>query len=425
MDSPAIAGHLHDGATPGQPPPAGPLAGLRVVELGNFIAAPSAGRLLADFGADVVKIERPGRGDELRRWRLHGGDTSLLFRVMNRNKKSVTLDLGSDEGRELCLELARRSDVLLENFRPGTLERWGLGPRELHAANPGLVVVRISGYGQTGPYRDRPGFGGVAEAVGGLRHLTGYPDRPPTRVGISVADSVAGLYAVIGALMALHRRGRGAGGRGQGPGEVVDVALYEGIYSLMESLVPDHDAYGVERERTGSSLPGIVPSGTYRCADGRYAVVSGNGDAIFRRLMRLIGRPDLADDPELADNAGRVPRAGELDAAIGAWTAGLPCAEALRALEEAAVPCGPIHTAADILADPHYRARGMHELHPVAIGAGEKADVTFPGIVPKLQERPGVTRWLGPDLGEHTDAVVAALGVDEAGRRELRERGVL
>jgi crotonobetainyl-CoA:carnitine CoA-transferase CaiB-like acyl-CoA transferase len=426
MDSPAIAGHLHtdhphgdplpDGATCEQPAPAGPLTGLRVVELGNFIAAPSAGRLLADFGADVIKIERPRNGDELRRWRLHAGDTSLLFRTMNRNKKSVTLDLGREEGREICLELARRSDILLENFRPGTLERWGLGPDELHRVNPELVLVRISGYGQSGPYRDRPGFGGVAEAIGGLRHLTGYPDRPPTRVGISIADSVAGLYAVIGALMALRRRGTG---------EVVDVALYEGVYSLMESLVPDYDAYGVERERTGSALPGVVPSGTYRCADGGYAVVSGNGDAIFRRLMRLVGRPDLADDPALADNAGRVPRAAELDAAIGAWTATLPCADALRALEEAAVPSGPIHTAADILADPHYQARGMHERHPVEISAHEKADVTFPGIVPKLREHPGATRWLGPDLGEHTDAVLAALGVDEARRRELRAEGVV
>ncbi len=399
--------------------PRGPLTGLKVVELGNFIAAPSAGRLLADFGAEVVKVERPGRGDELRRWRLHKGDTSLLFRTINRNKKSVTLDLAGPEGREVCRELVRGADVLLENFRPGTLERWGLDPKTLRADNPGLVVVRISGYGQTGPYRDRPGFGGVAEAVGGLRQLTGYPDLPPTRVGISLADSLAGLYAVIGALMALRRRDAGGGG------DVVDVALYEGVYSLMESLVPDYDAFGVERERTGSGLPGIVPSNTYRCADGRYAVVSGNGDGIYRRLMRVVGRPDLAEDPGLADNAGRVARAGELDAVIGEWAAGLTCAQVLAALEAAAVPSGAIYTAADIVGDAHYAARGMHERHPVELADGERADVVFPGIVPKLEQAPGGTRWLGPDLGEHTDSVLDGIGVDGARRRELRARGVL
>ncbi|MGY6019923.1 CaiB/BaiF CoA transferase family protein [Streptomyces spinosirectus] len=395
------------------------LAGLRVLELGSFIAAPSAGRLLADFGADVVKVERPGTGDELRRWRLHEGDTSLLFRVMNRNKRSVTLDLRTDEGRELCLDLIRSSDVVLENFRPGTLERWGLGPQEIRRVNPRAVLVRISGYGQSGPYRDRPGFGGVAEAVGGLRHLTGYPDRAPTRVGISIADQIAGLYAVIGALMALHRRDR------DGRGETVDVALYEGIYSLMESLVPDFDAFGVERGRTGSALPGVVPSNTYRCADGRYAVISGNGDAIYRRLMRLVGRPDLAEDPALADNAGRVARADELDEAIGAWTATLPCPDVLAALERASVPGGPIYTASDILDDPHYRARGMHERHPVATASGDKAEVVFPGVVPRFEDRPGTTRWLGPDLGEHTDAVLDSLGVGAARRERLRAEGVL
>jgi formyl-CoA transferase len=395
------------------------LVGLRVLELGNFIAAPSAGRLLADFGADVVKVERPGSGDELRRWRLHEGDTSLLFRVMNRNKRSVTLDLRTEEGRALCLDLARKSDVVLENFRPGTLERWGLGPEVLRRASPQTVLVRISGYGQSGPYRDRPGFGGVAEAIGGLRQLTGYQDRPPTRVGISIADSVAGLYAVIGALMALHRR------QSDGRGDVVDVALYEGIYSLMESLVPDFDAHGVERERTGSALPGIAPSNTYWCADGRYAVISGNGDAIYQRLMRLVGRPDLADDSTLADNAGRVARVDELDAAIGAWTATLSCADVLDALAEAAVPSGPIYTAEDILNDPHYAARGMHERHPVALGEEQKAEVVVPGVVPRLEEHPGGTRWLGPELGEHTDDVLSSIGVGGDRLADLRAQGVL
>jgi crotonobetainyl-CoA:carnitine CoA-transferase CaiB-like acyl-CoA transferase len=410
--------------------PSGPLAGLRVLELGNFIAAPSAGRLLADFGAEVIKIERPGTGDELRRWRLHRGDTSLLFRAMNRNKRSVTLNLGSPEGREIALDLVRESDVMLENFRPGTLERWELGPDRLREANPGLVLVRISGYGQTGPYRDRPGFGGVAEAFGGLRHLTGFPDLPPTRVGISIADSVAGLYAVIGALMALHgkRDGRpaGTGAAGAtGGGETVDVALYEGVYSLMESLVPDFDAFGVERERSGSALPGVAPSNTYLCADGKYAVISGNGDAIFKRLMILIGRQDLAEDPSLADNAGRVARAGELDAAITAWTAALSCAEVLEGLDGASVPAGAIYTAADIVADPHFAARRMHERRPVRLGEEEEADVAFPGIVPKLDRCPGATRWLGPELGEHTDLVLGELGLSGARAAELRARGVL
>jgi formyl-CoA transferase len=368
------------------------LTGLRVLELGNFIAAPTAGRLLADFGADVIKVERPGGGDELRRWRLHGGDTSLLFRALNRNKRSIALDLKSAEGRDVVLRLAERSDVVLENFRPGTLERWGLGPAELHAVNPALVLVRISGYGQSGPYRDRPGFGGVAEAVGGLRNLTGYPDRPPTRVGVSLADSVAALYAVIGALMALRNP----------HGEVVDVALYEGIYSLMESLVPDYEVFDVQPERTGGSLPGVVPSNTYRCADGRYVVVSGNGDAIFRRLMRLVGRPDLADDPGLADNAGRVPRRGELDDAIGAWTAAHPLDAVLVELAAADVPAGPIYTPADIAKDPHFAARGMLERHTVD---GDR-EAHFPGIVPKLARDPGRTRWLGPDLGADTDDVL-------------------
>jgi formyl-CoA transferase len=402
-----------------RPPSNGPLSGLRVLELGNFIAAPSAGRLLADFGADVVKVERPGNGDELRRWRLHGGDTSLLFRVVNRNKKSVALDLSKPEGREICLSLVRRADIVLENFRPGTLERWGLGPDELKAVNPGVILVRISGYGQSGPYRDRPGFGGVAEAIGGLRQVTGYPDLPPTRVGISLADSVAGLYAVIGALMALYARRAGK------PGEVVDVALYEGIYSLMESLVPDYDAFGVEPQRSGSGLPGIAPSNTYPCADGKYVVISGNGDAIFKRLMEVVGRPDLAADPLLADNAGRVKRSGELDAAIGAWAGSLPSEEVLRALEEAAVPSGPIYTASDIVEDPHFRYRGMHERLPVQLTADEKAEVAFPGIVPKLQEEPGGTRWLGPELGEHTEEVLREIGVDGARFAELRKAGVL
>ncbi|MFG2072229.1 CaiB/BaiF CoA transferase family protein [Nonomuraea maritima] len=397
----------------------GALAGVRVLELGNFIAAPSAGRLLADFGADVVKVERPTGGDELRRWRLHEGETSLLFRVLNRNKRSVTLDLGRPEGQAVALELVRRSDVVLENFRPGTLERWGLAVERMREVNPDVIVVRVSGYGQSGPYLDRPGFGGVAEAVGGLRNLTGYPDRPPTRVGISLADSVAGLYAVIGALMGLHRR------TSTGQGEVVDVALYEAVYSLMESLTPDHDAFGVEPERAGSALPGIVPSNTYLCGDGRYVVISGNGDAIFRRLMRVIGRSDLATEPRLADNAGRVEHAASIDTAIAAWTRLMPHEEVLLRLGDGQIPASPIYTAADIAKDPHYAARGMLERHRVRIAAGDEREVLFPGVVPKLAEEPGRTRWLGPEPGEHTDAVLAELGIDDARRAALRELRVI
>jgi formyl-CoA transferase len=392
----------------------GPLTGIRVLELGNFIAAPTAGKLLAEFGAEVIKVERPGTGDELRRWRLHGGDTSLLFRTLARNKRSITLDLRRPEGRDIALRLAERTDVVLENFRPGTLERWGLGPDELHAANPDLVLVRISGYGQTGPYRDRPGFGGVAEAVGGLRALTGYPGQPPTRVGISLADSVAGLYAVIGALMGLLKRG----------GETVDVALYEAVHSLMESLVPDFDAFGVVREPAGAGLPGIAPSNTYVCADGKYMVISGNGDAIFQRLMEVIGRPDLAADPRLADNAGRVEHVAELDEAIGAWTAAHSQEAVAAALTDAGVPSGPILTVEEIVKDPHYAARGMHQRRPVRIHQHDE-EVLFPGVVPKLANNPGGTEWLGPELGAHTDDVLAGIGIDDTERAALREQGVI
>lgn len=400
------------------PQPCGPLSGIRVLELGNFIAAPTAGRLLAEFGAEVTKVERPGVGDELRHWRLHAGDTSLLFRTLGRNKRSITLDLRRPEGRDIALRLAAKSDVVLENFRPGTLEKWGLGPAELHDVNPSMVLVRISGYGQTGPYRDRPGFGGVAEAIGGLRALTGTPGQTPTRVGISLADSVAGLYAVIGALMGLLQRDRVTG-------EVVDVALYESVYSLMESLVPDFDAFGVVREPAGSGLPGVAPSNTYRCADGKYIVISGNGDGIFRRLMRVIGRPDLADDPRLSGNAGRVEHTGELDEVIGAWTAERTQEAAEAALVDAGVPNGPILTAEEIAKDPHYSARGMHERHAVQVGGGHEEEVIFPGIVPKLGHNPGRITWLGPELGEHTDAVLSELDIDRSRRAELREQGVI
>lgn len=395
------------------------MTGTRVLEIGNFIAAPTAGRLLGEFGADVIKVERPKTGDELRTWRLHAGDVSLLFRSLARNKRSVTLDLRTPQGREIALELIAGVDVVLENFRPGTLEKWGLGPEEIRAVNPDAVLVRVSGFGQSGPYRERPGFGAVAEAFGGIRHLTGYPGQPPVRTGVSLADSVAGLYAVIGALMGLIRRRSGGGG------ETVDVALYEAVYSLMESATPDFDAFGITREPTGTTMPGVVPSNTYTCADGRFIIIAGNADAIYVRLMRLIGRPDLADAPDLATNTGRVARGAEIDEAVGAWTRTLGAAEALGRLAAASVPSGPIYDVADIAADPHFAARGMHERHQVRIEGEAPRDVAFPGTVPKLSEAPGGTRWLGPDLGEHTDEVLAELGYTEADSAAFRENGVV
>ncbi|MHA6616002.1 CaiB/BaiF CoA transferase family protein [Pseudonocardia sp. DLS-67] len=391
-----------------------PLRGVRVLELGNYIAAPTAGRLLADFGAEVIKVERPGTGDELRNWRLHGGTTSLLYRTVNRGKKSVTLDLRTPEGRAVVLDLARRCDVLLENFRPGTLEKWGLGPGELDAANPELVIVRISAFGQTGPLAGRPGFAAVAEAVGGMRELVGEPDRPPSRVGVSIGDSIAGLYAAFGAMMGLFRRGSTNGTATPLTERVVDVALNEAVLSVMESLVPDHLAYGVQRTRTGGRMEGIAPSNSYPCADGTSVIIAGNGDGIFRRLATTIGRPDLAEDPALASNAGRWAQRDLLDEAIGAWTARLDRPAALAVLDAAGVPAGPVYTAADIVADEQYRARNMIQYLPVDTGDGQPREIGFPGIVPVIGDASLPVRSLGPDLGEHTAEVLSdLLGMDE------------
>ncbi|GAA1314441.1 CaiB/BaiF CoA transferase family protein [Pseudonocardia xinjiangensis] len=393
--------------------PIRPLDGVRVLELGNYIAAPTAGRLLADFGAEVIKIERPRTGDELRNWRLYAGTTSMLYRTINRNKKSVALDLKSAAGRDVVLDLVRHCDVLLENFRPGTLEKWGLGPDELNAANPDLVIARVSAFGQTGPLADRPGFAAVAEAMGGLRELVGEPDRAPVRVGVSIGDSIAGLYAAFGAVMALFRRESGRSGRVDGRAplteRVIDVALNEAILSMMESLVPDHLAYGVNRTRVGGRMEGIAPSNAYLCGDGTSAIIAGNGDAIYQRLMATIGRPDLADDPALSSNAGRWARRDELDAAIGAWTAGRPRAEVLEQLDRAGVPAGPSYTAADICDDAQYRARNMIQYLPVDTGEDEPRQVGFPGIVPVIGDVSLPVRTVGPDLGEHTGEVLAGV----------------
>ncbi|MEU5032104.1 CaiB/BaiF CoA transferase family protein [Streptomyces milbemycinicus] len=385
-----------------------PLHGVRVLELGNYIAGPTAGRLLADFGAEVIKIERPGTGDELRNWRLYAGDVSMLFRTINRNKKSVVLDLKTDRGRTTVLELVRRCDVVIENFRPGTLERWGLGPAALEGANPDIVLARISAFGQSGPLSDRPGFAAVAEAMGGLRHLVGEADRPPSRVGVSIGDSIAGLYAAFGAVISLLQRER-VPAKSPLSERTVDVALHEAVFSMMESLVPDYLAYGLERQRVGGRMEGIAPTNAYECGDGHSVVIAGNGDAIFRRYMRAIERPDLADDPGLQTNAERWARRDELDGAISTWTKKLPRDDVLKALDAAGVPAGPIYTAADICADQQFAARGMIQRLSVPIAADEPQEVGFPGIVPVLGERSLPVRTLGPDLGEHTRQVLTEL----------------
>ena len=392
-----------------------PLSGLKVIEMGTLIAGPYCARLLAEFGADVVKVETPGEGDPLRKWRkLHEGN-SLWWYAQARNKKSLTLDLKHAEAQEIVRKLAADADIVVENFRPGALEKWGLGWETLSALNPGLIMVRLSGFGQTGPYRDRAGFGAIAEALGGLRYVTGYPDRPPVRVGVSIGDSIAALHGVIGALLALHHRNVN-GGRGQ----YVDVALYEAVFNMMESVLPEYGMYGFVRERSGASLPGIVPSNTYVTRDEKYVVIGANADSIFKRMMAAIGRPDLAADPTLAHNDGRVARTDEIERVIGEWVAQHDLAEALRVLEGADVPSGKIYDAADIAADAHYAAREMIRQFRLKDGKA----VHLPGIVPKLSATPGATRWIGPELGEHNAEILGALGYSAEQQRDLKQRGV-
>lgn len=388
-------------------PAAAPLEGIRVLELGNYIAAPFASRIFGDFGAEVIKIEKPG-GDELRDWRRPVGETSMLFRTVGRNKKSVVLDLRTEDGREAVRRLMAQSDVVIENFRPGTLERWGLGPDELSKLNPEAILVRISGYGQTGPYRNRAGFGSAAEAFGGLRFLTGDPDRPAARQAASMADTVAGLYGALGALMLLLQRARGIDSEAR----MVDVGLYEGIFSLLESLVPEYDAYGMLRKRSGGKLPGVVPMGAYPTADGLEVVIGGNASSVFTRLMRVIGRDDLAEDESLRTSEGREARENELNALIESWTSSLPLVRVQELLDEAGVPAGPVYDAALIADDPHYRARGMVETREVVVEEEPKL-VRFPGVVPVIPGAEGATRWLGPDLGEHSAEVLSGIGYDE------------
>jgi len=390
-----------------------PLEGLRVIELGQLIAGPFAGKTLAEFGAEVIKIEPPEGGDPLRQWRKVHQGTSLWWHVQARNKKSVTANLRVPEGQEIVRRLARDADVVIENFRPGTLEKWGLGYEALAADNPGLVMLRLSGFGQTGPYRDLAGFGAIGESMGGMRYVTGFPDQPPVRLNLSIGDSLAALHGVIGVLMALHHR-TANGGKGQ----VVDVALYEAVFNMMEGTLPEYDMFGMVRERTGNSLPGIVPSNTYLTRDGHHVVIGANADSIFKRLMSAIGRSDLAADPGLADNAGRAKRTDELDEVIGAWTGANDVGVVLEVLAEAQVPSGKIFSIADIVKDPQYLSRGM--IRQVQLANGDSLKV--PGIVPKLSETPGDIEGRGPTLGEHNAEVLGGLGYTAAEIERLRAR---
>jgi formyl-CoA transferase len=395
----------------------GPLAGIKILELGQAIAGPFAAAFLSWFGAEVIKVEPPGTGDPLRNWRVVHQGTSLWWYSMARNKKSVTLNLRVPEGQRLAKELAKRVDVVLENFRPGTLEKWGLGYQELKKENPGIILARISGYGQTGPCAQKPGFAAVAEAFGGLRYVTGEPDRPPVRPNLSLGDSVAGLHAALGVLMALyHRDARG------GSGQVIDVALYESVLNLMEGTIAEFDLAGVKREREGMRLTGIVPSGTYPCADGAYIVIGANGDSIFRRLMSAMGREDLAGDARLAQNDGRSRHVDEIDAAISEWTRRYGAAEALRQLEAAEVPSGPIYSAAEMVEDAHYRERGVYQ--EVALPSGES--VKLPTVAPKMEGTPGGMRWIGPALGAHNTEVYRDwLGLPATELARLTAAGVI
>ncbi len=403
------------GLISGKSDEAGPLAGVRVIELGTLIAGPFASRVFADFGADVIKIESRD-GDPLRKWRVLHNGTSLWWHLQSRNKRLLSLNLKSEEGVAIVRQLVKSADVVIENFRPGMLERLGLGWDVLSRENPDLVMVRISGFGQSGPYRDRPGFGAIGEALGGIRYTTGTPEAPPSRVGISLGDSLASLHAVIGALMALLRvRSK------RGAGQVVDVALSESVFNMMESLVPEYSYSGLRRERTGGKLPGICPSNTYQSADGDWIVIAGNSDAIYRRLMNAIGRPDLASDPKLQSNEGRVTCEEEIDGAIAGWTAGVGTAHAIQVLQDADVPCDRIYSAADIMVDPQFREREAI----VDTELPDGTSVAMPGILPKLSETPGRQRWLGGEIGQHTDEILREMGFDVEEVARLKSAGIV
>ena len=392
-----------------------PLTGLRVIELGQLIAGPFASKILAEFGADVIKVEPPAGGDPLRGWRLIHEGTSVWWAAHARNKRSITLDLRTPEGQDVIRQLAQDADILIENFRPGAMEKWGLGFKDLHALNPKLIMLRVSGYGQSGPYRDRPGFGVIGEAMGGLRYLSGEPGRPPVRVGVSIGDTLSGLHGVIGVMMALrHREQQG------GLGQEVDVALYESVFNMMESLLPEYSKFGAVRQPSGASMPGIVPTNAYLCKDGRYALIAGNGDSIYKRLMESIGRPDLANDPALANNVGRAANGERIDRAIADFTAQHDLDSVLDLMNQAGVPAGKSYDAADIANDPHYQARDMILETKLPDGS----TVHVPGIVPKLSATPGQINREAPTLGQHTSEILDSLGIDKTKQADWKSRGI-
>lgn len=393
-----------------------PLAGLKVIELGTLIAGPFAARICAEFGAEVIKVESPDGGDPLRKWRKLYEGTSLWWFVQARNKQSITLNLKHEAGLEVLKKLLSEADILIENFRPGVLEKLGLGWDVLHALNPKLVMVRLSGFGQSGPMKDQPGFGAVGESMGGLRYITGFEDRPPVRTGISIGDSIAALWGVIGALMALrHREVNG------GSGQVVDVALYEAIFAMMESMIPEFDVFGFIRERSGNIMPGITPSSIHTSSDGKHIQIGANGDAIFKRFMQAIGRDDLAEAADLASNDGRDARRDELYGVIDRWVGSLPLEQVLSTLNQAEVPASRIFSAEDMFNDPQYLAREMFLSAKLPDGKPFK----MPGIVPKLSDTPGGIEWVGPELGEHNDPILSRLGYNLEQIKALRSEGAI
>ena len=393
----------------------GPLAGYRVIELGQLLAGPFAGCLLGYFGAEVIKVESPKGGDPIRNWREMRDGTSLWWRSLARNKKSVTIDLKSEQGVDLVRRLIDKADVVIENFRPGVVESWGLGPEDFKDSNPGLVYARISGYGQDGPYASRPGFASVCEGMSGFRYVNGYPGETPVRPNLSIGDTISGIHAALGIAMALLEKQR------SGNGQVVDVALLESMYNLMEAVVPEYDGNGVIREPSGSTVTGIVPTNTYRCRDDRYIVIGGNGDSIFKRLMIAADQPQLANDPRLSSNQGRVEHEAEIDAVLAAWCAAQDSVSLLQKLEQARVPAGPIYNVADMMQDPHFNARGLFE--SVEIN-GETLKI--PALVPRLSRTPGSTRWPGADLGSaNREVLEGLLGLEPEQLDELRSAAVI
>jgi crotonobetainyl-CoA:carnitine CoA-transferase CaiB-like acyl-CoA transferase len=394
-----------------------PLDGIRVIEVGQLLAGPFTGSMLGYFGAEIIKIETPGEGDAIRSWRILKDGTSLWWHSLARNKKSVTANLRTDEGRDIVRQLAAKADVIVENFRPGTMEKWGLGPSDLWQLNPGLIYSRISGYGQDGPYASKPGFASVCEGFGGFRYVNGFPDEAPVRPNLSIGDTLAGIHSVIGILLSVIQRSKDPNGRGQ----VIDTAIYEAVFNLMEGVVPEYSGAGVVREPSGSTLTGIVPTNTYRCKDGKFVIIGGNGDSIFKRLCHAMGRDDLGEDPRLADNAGRVEHEKELDEAIGAWTSTLTSDELLSALDEARVPGGPIYSVVDMLNDPHYNARGLFE--EVEVGGDT---LKIPAMIPRLSETPGRTDWPGPEVGAHNAEILGeVLGMSDDEIAALTEKGII